>query len=506
MAKVTHKKKFLITLSIILLTSFFITQQIQVYHLNQKIQQLSELQQWIFNKYGVTNIEELEQKISSQQRYVGNPFTTGLWSGQLQAENITGMHYYTYISGYLYNRTDVIANPEQVASYIIWTDGTTVYAKNGTSGQIAFQDGNATNVINNCFSATDGIVFIKKGLYPVATIMMDSFDYLFGSGQFNTILVSSSSGNVINMTGQGGIYHIDINGNSTANHGIYWDTPTHLARIEDVRVRNCLGSGVYIFGGYDITIDGLQTFSNDIGLTIDDVNMPFLRSIKTYSNTNHGLEMKGESSGGILQIDSENNGGWGILMDRPLYWEIYAFVESNTLGGINITGSSGTAGACSIKGRSSGHPSPAIYLDNVASCWVWMDQGGGGFEDIKLSLNSSGNVIICYENIVTDEGTNNLWIKYSSGERKVYVGGKRISRYGFTTVKNYEWVSYGTELSGTPYVFVTPILEKYGGVTYTVSVTSRNSTHFQVGVYWTNGTAINNDAIPIYWYAFVKQP
>lgn len=43
---------------------------------------------------------------NSGPRYTGNPFTTQLWPGQLQAENITGMHWYSYYGGELVNCTD----------------------------------------------------------------------------------------------------------------------------------------------------------------------------------------------------------------------------------------------------------------------------------------------------------------------------------------------------------------------------------------------------------------
>jgi len=133
-------------LTIIIVLSFTtIIQQIQIFSLQSRF-----------------DVVESE----SGMRYSGNPFTTALYQGQLQAENITGMHYYTYISGTLYNRTDVIANPEQVASYIVWTDGTNVYAKNGTAGQIEFS-GTDASVINSAINALPsdgGVIFIKQGV------------------------------------------------------------------------------------------------------------------------------------------------------------------------------------------------------------------------------------------------------------------------------------------------------------------------------------------------------
>lgn len=51
--------------------------------------------------------EDYENQLKeSGPRYTGNPFTTQLWPGQLQSENITGMHWYSYYGGELVNCTD----------------------------------------------------------------------------------------------------------------------------------------------------------------------------------------------------------------------------------------------------------------------------------------------------------------------------------------------------------------------------------------------------------------
>jgi len=137
-------KKILIALSIIILTSVIFVQQIQIYDLYTRISNKTVTEQsfksYLLSNYGVSSIDELIQKRLKEYEvnYVGNPFVTALYQGQLQAENITGMHWYTYISGSLYNRTDVIAYPEQAASYVVFTDGTYFYAKNCSTGQIEF--------------------------------------------------------------------------------------------------------------------------------------------------------------------------------------------------------------------------------------------------------------------------------------------------------------------------------------------------------------------------------
>ena len=175
-------RKTATTATIILLIAITIIQQHQITQLytltNQNKQ--NTLKQYLLQNYGVETIDELIQKKLKEYRlhYTGNPFTTALYPGQLQAENITGMHWYTYLSGQLLNRTDVLAYPEQIASYVIFgkdTDGDGVYdiisAKNCTSGQIEFNRTDAATVIQLVLDGlpSGGKVFIKNGVYTTSS-------------------------------------------------------------------------------------------------------------------------------------------------------------------------------------------------------------------------------------------------------------------------------------------------------------------------------------------------
>ena len=72
----------------------------------------------------------------SVTQYTGNPFTTDVWPGQLQSENITGMHYYTWLNGALQNRTDLLANPTDTPNYIVEADGTYAWMTDCSTGQV----------------------------------------------------------------------------------------------------------------------------------------------------------------------------------------------------------------------------------------------------------------------------------------------------------------------------------------------------------------------------------
>ena len=73
---------------------------------------------------------------------------------------------------------------------------------------------------------------------------------------------------------------------------------------------------------------------------------------------------------------------------------------------------------------------------------------------------------------------------------------------GTATIANNEWLSHGLVSTPTT-ITLTPRAVTYGtpAVTFVVGVVNRNATMFQVGAYWTNGTAITVDAIIIDWSA-----
>jgi len=59
----------------------------------------------------------------------------------------------------------------ETASYVIWTDGTNVYARNGKTGAIEFSGSDAAAVIQSAINALTGggKIFIKAGTYTVIT-------------------------------------------------------------------------------------------------------------------------------------------------------------------------------------------------------------------------------------------------------------------------------------------------------------------------------------------------
>ena len=239
----------LIALNLIL-TILTLNLLLTINHMNSQQHQNNIIKSYLMTNYGVSTIDELIQKKLKEYslRYTGNPFTTALYPGQFQAENITGMHWYTYLSGSLYNRTGVVAFPEQTATFIIFgkdTDGDgtydIVYAKNCTSGQIEFGgewdaggvDGaNASAVIQAVIDAlsSGGIVLIKAGTYtaPIATTVFvrKSNVRIIGEGMDATILGnmtivlgSDTQGSDAPLIKDISVESLTINGTNLPDHG-----------------------------------------------------------------------------------------------------------------------------------------------------------------------------------------------------------------------------------------------------------------------------------------------
>jgi len=58
----------------------------------------------------------------------------------------------------------------ETASYVIWTDGTTIYAKNGQTGAIDYSGTNAASVIQSAINAlTDGLIFFRNAQYNITS-------------------------------------------------------------------------------------------------------------------------------------------------------------------------------------------------------------------------------------------------------------------------------------------------------------------------------------------------
>ena len=97
-------------------------------------------------------------------------------------------------------------------SYIVYKDGATTYARNGTTGVIDFSNTNSATVINQCLTgintAGGGWIHVKKGTYSITTALVipDSGALIFsgeGADEDGTVLQvpTGSDNNLFEFTG-----------------------------------------------------------------------------------------------------------------------------------------------------------------------------------------------------------------------------------------------------------------------------------------------------------------
>lgn len=140
-----------------------------------------------------------------------------------------------YVSG---NITGLVANESY--SYIIWTDGTNYYAKNGSTGKVDYSGTNASTVINAALSQLNGnrSIFFRSGIYNISAPLIINHSNILFSGEV-TGWDSSLGGTRFNKTGNTNI--IDVVGTSTN-------------RIERIKFQNFNIDGNYVYTGNGINL------------------------------------------------------------------------------------------------------------------------------------------------------------------------------------------------------------------------------------------------------------
>jgi hypothetical protein len=223
----------------------------------------------------VATFKRAEAKQSSGMHYTGNPFGTQIWQGQLQSENITGMHWYSYLSGSLENRTDWLVKQisdvgtsfpgspsvgqlyfrtdlgslyfyngtgwesgdtgtqgpagelkgEQPYSYLVFINATATYVVNGTTGAIDYNGVDSKVIIQDALTAmiNGGFLFITAGTYSVNGLLPNSYTTIWGEGNATKLVLpsglsASESANIFYVNGKTNveIAWMQLDGNQAA--------------------------------------------------------------------------------------------------------------------------------------------------------------------------------------------------------------------------------------------------------------------------------------------------
>jgi len=168
----------------------------------------------------------------SGPRYTGNPFATERWPGQLQSENITGMHWYSYYGGELVNVTDNVLGLGELAlegDYDTWSH---VWTRDYGAG--------ATWIFN---------------------ILVDNSGTVYAEHLSDSLFVKTYGGAETNVAN----YHFGM-------HELLMADPMSATG------KYMLGTPVYSTE-FEVWKDGVQTFSRDVQLDEETADELFSLSI-----------------------------------------------------------------------------------------------------------------------------------------------------------------------------------------------------------------------------------
>jgi len=437
------------------------------------------------------------------------------------------------------NRTDTLAYPEQTASYIVFQDGSYTKMKNGTTGQVDASSTNASRIINWAVGnlTSGGKIFIKSSAseYLLSSTLSISVSGIEIEGEGDSTILKLSNGanvNIINITGSGVI----------------------LCKIKNLRLygnkaNNSLGKGIYINTPY-VSTDAQHVVEDvfiidtaDSGLQIEgDTRAVKLSRVFVYTSGNHGFELGGSDHFIESCVAGANQGhGFWCKSGNSLFINCKAFGngQADTVYyGFLLDSAGERAQFVNCQAQDNYRHGFAIWNTSdltLINCEADSNSkaSAGSYQGFRIALTTRSIIIGCrcldreatktqaYGIEIADDvsdciivGNNVLGNLYGGIFASATALANNIVKNnrgfvtensGTATIANNEWISHG--LAGTPTtVTITPRAVTYGSpaVTFVVGVVARNSTKFQVGCYWTNGTAITTDAIVIDYYCEYK--
>jgi len=446
-----------------------------------------------------------------------------------------------------YNRTDTLAYPEQTASYIVFQDGSLTKMKNGTTGQIDASSTVDIDVINWALgNLTVGRTWQEK------VLLKGNFELTLPSGNTNCIDVPSyteielqGSVKLANGVNKNLIGNKDVTSSNTHIyiHGGIWDGNRNY-QTSGHGLYICFASNPVGYGEFAFLTIGDMTFINikSDGIHIEAADDASILQISIYNIVNkyignYGLYTSGVSDvnivnmmpvegeiggvfiqyGGCIHMDECFING-GIVFNAHTMFRLtnsFIDIDSNKHGidgaglrnsqlsnvGIRVTGDGATTyDGIQLRDGAGYHATNNIFTN------LYIGRAGGtgtrrfnyGIEEVDANQDYNTYMGINGRDCVTAS-------LRMLGANSFTRGNIGYENSGTATVANNEWVPHG--LAGTPTtVTITPRAVTYGSpaVTFVVGVVARNSTMFQVGCYWTNGTAITTDAIVIDYYCEYK--
>lgn len=254
-------------------------------------------------------------------------------------------------------------------SFVVFVDGSTYYAKNGTTRVVEYSGVSFSTVMNTAINATidagGGRIMLLAGDYSVdATLLITTrgstygFIQIWGEGKEPTTLTAANGLNddiirVVNSY-HVGFFDFNIEGNKaaqTAGNGINITstdgTSYHSYDIQRVEILNCFSDGIHAGSGgatprYTKQISLYRVSCGSCGDDGVDLwgRFEFYISHSVFaSNGGHGINLRGSGEGIVDGCNVFENTGSGIrVYDSTSVSVIGNFVCDNTASGILLGG------------------------------------------------------------------------------------------------------------------------------------------------------------------------
>jgi len=274
---------------------------------------------------------------------------------------------HNYLSSLLNWTTSI--NTMEPASFIVFTDGSKYYVKNGFTGLIEYSDTDASNVIQYAIDSLVGkwgTVVLAPGIYRLSKtitlypgIGLRGFyaGWSNGTDGFGTILTGNFNAPIIKVVKHSSYkdnflytvfpYITELMITSTApsgstnNHGIYISSENgviHDMYLRNVMVAWCKGHGIYISGGGKYYIIDSYSEGNALdGIYINNAWLVHIINNYIYGNRN-GIYIS--PTNGFAQVmiigNTINGNNWHGIFVYPSLTNGHVIIVGNT---INRSGS-----------------------------------------------------------------------------------------------------------------------------------------------------------------------
>jgi len=320
--------------------------------------------------------------------------------------------YWAYNAGLAQSATAVFEHPIGTASYIIWRDGSTYYAKDNVDGSIVYSGTNATTIIQNTINimTVGESLFVHTGTYTIEGAITDNgIDDITIQGEGKSTvfyLANGAEAHVFDLSNVDGWtlkdFQIDANKNGQTNADLYGIRMVGVSdsSLINLYVQNANKTNLRLETGTDdllvtqCLIEGSGW--HDAVLVYGDRNV---FSKNTFLNNYAGLSIYSSATATIVT----HNYFWNNTLN--LYGATYSVVDGNHFKGVN-------AKPCSIQVDGIGGTTPRY--NTISNNII---EYGGTTSGIEVRTNASYNTIS--GNYITECTGSGIGLFYDANDNTV---------------------------------------------------------------------------------------